>query len=829
MAMTSSIAERFREVAASNPDAPALLSSRARYTYGEFDRWSDAIAAEIAAMHAPREHPVAIVTGDPIALVPAVLGAVKAGHFFVAIDESDPRREAILRACNATVWRPSPFREAATPVMTGTPHDLVQLIFTSGTTGVPKAVAVRQESFVERSLRAAARTGRVAGERVSYTALPGFARATGEILGSLLNGATLCAFDARGETLDVLASMIERERISTLALTPALFRRFMRALPASTNLSSVRKLRIGADVMTTADVDAWRARFPRTTTLERGFNATEAGMVLHMTITHEMEIPGPLVPMGRPLPGVEVRLLDEDGNESDFGEMVVRSASVAHGYWNAPELTAEKFSFEQPGTPAFRTGDLVRRGEDGLYYFVGRRDSRLKIYGRRIDPLEVETALVTHAGVREAAAVAQPAGDGELRLVAYVVASDAPREIRAAVRGALPAWMIPARVHVLDALPMSASGKVDREALTRRVEAVEPAGEEARDDAERMLLALWSRVLGTAVRAGDDFFDLGGDSLTAAEIVSEVNRLTGRSMPLSLLLELNTVEKMAEYLRMPADASRTVIAIQRDGSLPPLFCVSGKGGSVIVFRRLAALLGSDQPFYGLTHHGIDPSSSPKNVAALAASYIDAVRATQPHGPYAIAGYSAGGFIAYEIARQLTRAGEEVVFTGLIDTAIAREQLPAWKRVARQATIFRRRPRTTAARYLRALARRAMWLARWVRNGGTQPFRPRPSAEVLANNAFFESLERQRAVQPYDGPVTLFLAKQGDGSRPAAGWDAYCPNVRVIEVEGEHYTIIRDEVRYLASAFARALAEARAITRVRADARPFASLSPSQTR
>ncbi|HYO78431.1 MAG TPA: thioesterase domain-containing protein [Thermoanaerobaculia bacterium] len=605
--------------------------------------------------------------------------------------------------------------------------------------------------------------------------------------------------------------------ISILTLTPALFRRFMRVLPPGTDLSSVKKLRIGADVMTVADVDAWRARFPRTTTLERAFNATEAGMVLHMSIEHDTPIPGPLVPMGKPVSNVDVWLIDEAGNEvpdGETGELVVRSPNVVHGYWNASELTAEKFTFdpERPDTPTFRTGDLVRRGSDGLYYFIGRRDSRLKIHGRRIDPLEVESALCAHAGVREAAAIAQSGPDGEARLVAYAVTSATPRELRKALRGTLPAWMIPARIYVVDALPMTASGKVDRVALAQRIEPLEQVELDATEDLEQTLRAIWSRVLGMSVRVDDDFFDeLGGDSLNAAEIVAEVSRVTGRSLPLSLLLELNTIGKMADYLRTRADHARTVIALQPEGSRPPLFCLAGKGGSVIVFRKLAALLGNDQPFYGITHHGIDRDSLPRTLAALAACYADAIRATQPTGPYYLAGYSAGGMVAYELARQLTRAGDRVAFLGLLDTAATRHPAPVWKRYGRYLAIFRRRPRATAWRYLLGLGTRAVWLARWFRNGGTKPFRPALPAEMIANNAYFDSLDRRATPQPYDGRVTLFLAREGmgaDHALPDAGWKALCgDNLTVVPIDGEHHTIRTEDAHLLAAALKKALERA----------------------
>ncbi|HEX8617953.1 MAG TPA: non-ribosomal peptide synthetase [Thermoanaerobaculia bacterium] len=837
------IAARFRDVVSSCSETLALVSLRGRYSYAELDRWSDAIAHDVINAAAPLDVPVAIVVRDHVSLVPAALAVVKAGHFFFVIDagDSEERIAAMLDATGATLCladAPLPalashrtllrMRTAAQPAharIERTPHELVQLVFTSGTTGKPKAVASPQRGFVERHVRGGARRGRAAGERVSYTAMPGHARATGEIFGTLLNGATLCAFDARTEALSSLAEMIERERISILTLTPALFRRFMRLLPATTDLSSVRKLRLGADVITTADVDAWRARFPRTTTLERAFNSTETGLVLHMTFDHDTPVPGPLVPLGRPVDGVDVRIVDEEGRDvpdGETGELVVRSAHVAQGYWNEPKLTAQQFASDPraPETRTFRTGDLVRRGADGLYYFIGRRDARLKIHGRRIDPVEVETALLVHAGAREAVVLAAPDQHGEQRLAAFVVMHESTagaREIRAALRGHLSAWMIPSRVHLLDALPMTRTGKVDRAALAERAAAQMLGGTddvETDDELERTLLAIWSRVIGMTVALDDDFFDaLGGESLMAAEIVSEVSRATGTSLPLSLLVELNTVRRMAGYLRARPAAGRTLIALQRGGSHPPLFCVSGKGGSVIVFRALAALLGEEQPFYGLTHHGFDPEAFPTTHAAAAACYLDAVRATQPAGPYYLAGYSAGGFIAYEMAQQLARAGEMVAFLGLLDTAARSGPATRTRRLRKQLIIFRRRPLAAAGRYARAAGRRCLWLARWIRNRGTKPFVPVAPPEVVAVNRFFQALATDRNLQPYSGPVTVFLARQGRGADcvvPDAGWSAYCgSNLEVIDIDGEHDSIINEDVELLARPLARALAAARA--------------------
>jgi amino acid adenylation domain-containing protein len=827
MADVTSIAEAFRRTAARYAQQDALTSRNTRISYRELDQWSDAVAAALIARELPLDAPIALVLEDAVALVPAVLGAIKAGHAFVAIDATDPdeRVAAILSASGASVRIGDrdilPLRERSQPAALPSrpPNELVQLLFTSGTTGRPKGVAHRQRGLVERALRQSAVTGREAGQRVSYTALPGFARATYEILGSLLNGATLCAFDARRETLDDLATFIVREQISVLTLTPALFRRFLQVMPADLDLSSIRKLRIGADVMTVADVEAFKKRFPRTCTLERGFNATETGMVTHLTITHDTPIPGPLVPIGRPRPGMHVRLVDEQGNdvaEGEPGEMLVTGSLVASEYWNDAELSAQKF-IQDPADPdrqTFRTGDLVKRDTDGLHYFLGRTDSRLKIHGRRIDPLEVEAAILQHCGVREVVAVGKPDAQGELQLCAYVVMNPGvpfvPRTIRAALRANVPPSLIPSLLFALDAVPITRAGKVDRAALQARIEPEDRRDPiKAEDPIEQALLALWSRVLDRPVDPDEDYFDdLGGDSIRAAHLVAEVQRTLGRTMPLSLLLELNTVSKMADYLRTRADQERLAVVVQTGSSdRLPLFLVSGKGGSVIVFREFARQLGPEQPVIGLTHDGFVPQTFPRTFAAMAACYVDAIRRIQPEGPYQLGGYSAGGLLAFDVARQLTQAGHAVRFLGLIDTALDNRLVPRWKRVLKHADLLRKHPRSHLPRYATAISRRVRATVRWMRGQGFDLY---PEVQVPPLQQAYMAVRKREAVQAWSGHVTLFVARHGwgtDAIAPDLGWKPYCAELEIVDVDGEHLTVLREDVASLGRAMREALARA----------------------
>lgn len=213
----------------------------------------------------------------------------------------------------------------------------------------------------------------------------------------------------------------------------------------------------------------------------------------------------------------------------------------------------------------------------------------------------------------------------------------------------------------------------------------------------------------------------------------------------------------------------------------------------MIFRELAALLGSTQTFYGLTHHGFAAESFPQTFAALAACYVDTIRTLQPDGPYCIAGYSAGGVVAFDVARQLARAGCDVIFTGLIDANASPERAPAWKRPLKHLQLLGKKPRSHAPRYLRAIARRLGFVQR--------------TAPVIDRNRAFDSIERRGAIGFYDGRVTLFVAAHGwgfDGATADLGWRALCRELDVVRVAGEHHTVIRDDVASLAAAMSRAL-------------------------
>jgi amino acid adenylation domain-containing protein len=830
---TVNVADRFRSVVASQPDAIALTTQRRRYTYADIDRWSDAIAADLIAMNAPADRPVAIVTRDNVSLVPAAMAVVKAGHFFVMIDAVDPDErvsmllhESSAGLCLVDSIAAAPAAVRALPLVaiaalpeTPVPlppvppaNPLVYVIFTSGTTGKPKGILAKHDGFVDATLAQAGRWGRTAGSRSIYTSLPGFIRAASNIFGTLLCGATMCAFDARNESLTALAEYIRRERINLLSLTPPMFRRLMTLSDEELDLSSVRGLRIGADVVTIEDVALFKARFPRSCKLSRGYASSETGAVFSFDITHDTPVPGPLVPMGKPYPGVEVRLIDDDGHDvadGEVGELVVTSAQVVDGYWNAPELTADRFDGR-----TFRTGDLVKRDADGLYYFIGRKDSRLKIHGRRIDPVEVESALLATGEVREAVVVGKPDARGELRLVAYVVMRDGkpcvPRALRSALRTKVPSWMVPARIFALEAIPMSRAAKADRAALLARVDEAQHAGESgAADDLEQQLVEIWTDVIGVPVGVEEDFFnDLGGDSVTAAHLVTVIGSDTDRVIPLSLIVELNTVRKMAQYFRKaPAKKPLAILLQQGDSSVPPLFCVAGAGGGVVKFRTLAAKMPPTQTVYGLQPHGFDLDNFPKSYDEIVASYADAIRQIQPRGPYYLSGYSSGGQMAHALARHFELAGDSVAFVGVIDSSRRTEPIAAWRRAVNRVTLVFADPRRMRKLPAEIRLRTSLWVKSHLRRRIADDEKPLP--DWLRDTRYaMRHVHRDESQGFYTGAVTLFRARDGlrrTRKEQDLGWSEYAiGGLRIIDVDGDHDSVLGDHVASLAVAMKSAM-------------------------
>jgi len=458
-------------------------------------------------------------------------------------------------------------------------------------------------------------------------------------------------------------------------------------------------------------------------------------------------------------------------------------------------------------TRIYRTGDMGRRLADGSIVFAGRKDLQVKIRGVRVEPGEVESALRNLPGVRECVVVAAANGSNDRRLVAYVVPrqgeSLVTSDLRSCLQERLPDYLVPSAFVVLDELPLTSSGKLDRRALPAPEISdrnVELTGAAPRTPTEKLLAEIWREVLGVPrIGIHENFFDLGGHSLLAVRLFAQIEKRFGRRWPLATLFQLPTITQFAATIQKAWSPKwSSLVAIKPDGSKPPFFCVHGLGGNVLEFSDLARHLDDDQPFYGLQSQGLDGKQPLlSSVEDMAAHYVKEMRELQPVGPYFIGGRSLGGAIAFEMARQLRAEGQEIALLALLDTYPAQ---PARfvQRLAGHATNLRG---LSLAEKFRYVAYKARFAPRKIKGrvwrtiyDSLQKF-GRTFPRVLESATEFNSLAAHRyQPQAYDGRVTLFWAH--DDLRASndlvAGWRALAiGGIEVQEIPGTHLNIIKE--------------------------------------
>ncbi|HKV13044.1 MAG TPA: thioesterase domain-containing protein, partial [Thermoanaerobaculia bacterium] len=478
-----------------------------------------------------------------------------------------------------------------------------------------------------------------------------------------------------------------------------------------------------------------------------------------------------------------------------------RSPHLAAGY-----LGGERFVGQ------VRTGDLGRYLTNGEVEAAGRADQQVKIRGFRVEPGEIEAELGRIAGVREAVVVAREDGQGERRLVAYVVTdTEVPvSALREVLREKLPAYMVPAAFVILDRLPLNPNGKVDRRALPDpgEIESA-PAGERIapRDGMERRLAAIWEEILETSpVSVTDDFFDLGGHSLLAVRLAARIEHELGRALPLAVLFQHSTIEELAGLLRDPGEvAASALVPLKTGGALPPLFLVHPAGGQILCYTGLVPHLGDDRPIYALQDVVAEQSLS-----GLAVAYLREVQSVQPAGPYHLAGWSFGGRVAFEMARQLREAGQEVAFLGMIDTGLVIPPAEAEKDdAALLLEVVGDVPMDLEE--LRRSADPVAALVERAREAGLLPpdFAPAAARRILELVKSHLRIARTDRPQPYEGHVTFFAAAEQPpeaGDDPAHGWGEIAGEIDVHRVPGSHTTMIYDaeNVRVLGRAVREAM-------------------------
>jgi amino acid adenylation domain-containing protein len=569
------------------PDALALVWRERAVTYRELDDQAGRLARALRARGVGPDAVVAVVMERSIELVVTLLAVLKAGGAFAPLDPSAPpeRRAGLLRLLGEagrvisleTGWEEQERREdlPAGPALPQPSADnLAYVMFTSGTTGQPKGVAVPHRAVV-RLVRGADYARLDAGETFLLLAPVSFDASTLEIWGALANGARLVIYPEDRPAFEELGEAIAGYGVTTLWLTAGLFHQMVESHVAG--LGGVRQLLAGGDVLSPRHVRVALAALPGCTVIN-GYGPTENTTFTCCHPMAEAAAVGETVPIGRPIAGTRVVVVDEDlipAPAGASGELLAGGDGLARGYLGRPDLTAERFIPDpaaglagEPGARVYRTGDLVSALPDGTLLFLGRIDQQVKIRGFRIEPAEIEAALAAHPAVAAAAVMPLQGKSGlaaDRRLAAFVVArpGEAPpaaEELRGFLRERLPEPMIPAAWAFPAAFPLTANGKVDRRALARLDVVAAGTGESretaaSRTQVEEELAAIWEDLLGISpIGVDDDFFALGGHSLLATQMLSRVRRAFRVDLAPQAVFDAPTVAGLA---RVVADARGT--------------------------------------------------------------------------------------------------------------------------------------------------------------------------------------------------------------------------------------------------------------------------------
>ncbi|WP_437900924.1 myxochelin non-ribosomal peptide synthetase MxcG [Sorangium sp. So ce124] len=623
------IALRARE----HPDATALHHDLERVTYGELDMAARQLAARLAALGARPDTLVAVLLPRSVGAITAILGALYAGAGYLPLDPDgpQPRTTAILddarpaivvttsqhaakvgsdRAVHLVLLDEAIHgaRAPARAPVQGAEEHLAYVIYTSGSTGRPNGVMIERGALAHFVAAATHRYDLRRDDRVLQFAPLHFDASVEEIFLTLCAGAALVLrTDEMLQSVPRLLDACERHRITVLDLPTAFWHELAYGLStgAASLPASVRTVIIGGEAALPERVERFRSAVGRRARLLNTYGPTEATVVASAATLSGGDAPDEEheAPIGTPLPGVRAAIVDTHAHgrlvaQGAVGELHLIGPGLARGYLGRPDLDAARFVVldQLEGRPrAYRTGDQVLQRADGQMVFVGRVDDELKISGHRVDPLEIEAALLRHPSVREAAVIGHASAGGGKRLSAFLVAGDpapSPAELRRHARSLLPAAAIPSAFVLTDRLPRTSSGKIDRKAL-REAPIAAPAEPPAAATAlERQVLQVWEHVLGVSgLSAHDDFFERGGQSLQTIQVANRLSVDLGREIPVAMVFRHPTVAALARAL----DEAQGAAAAQTSGGPPGAMLADAELPEDVVPRSLAWSGGRGRP------------------------------------------------------------------------------------------------------------------------------------------------------------------------------------------------------------------------------------------
>lgn len=721
------------------------------------------------------------------------------------------------------------------------PQHLAYIIYTSGSTGQPKGVMITHASAAGYMYAYGHRPLPLTQKDIVFSVAPlTFDPSVQDIFLTLATGA--CLHIAPQSALAdgfALRQYLERAQATVMQATPATWQLLIEA-----GWQGSRQLRLftGGEGLTgklAAQLaerccELWNIYGPTETTVwataYQVFAATRMPDDLPKIAAIRAH-KGGYLPVGSPVGNAYLYILDNNLQllpQGIAGEIYIGGQGVAAGYLRRDDLNQQCFipnPFGQTHIPLlYRTGDIGRILPDGNLEYLHRADLQVKIRGHRIELGEIEAALATHPNVEQCVVTAIDDERGFKQLAAYIVLKKGASLLNAAtmrdfLRVQLPEYMLPQTLTIVESFAYTHSMKVDRKqlpapSLLADTTAAQQDYTAPETESEKLLAGVWQDLLKIAqISRHDNFFDLGGHSLIAVQVMASIKRKTGKTLPLSALLERPTIARLAQLLDTDStlnSAWKCLVTIKATGSRPPLYMVHGAGLHVLLFNTLATLMDNEQPIYGLQAYGLNGQDRPFNrIEDIATYYLKEILQHNPNGPYYLAGYSFGGLIAFEMAKQLANMGKKPAFLGLVDTAVAQhneqgsaDRILVGKKIAFAAADLLLHPKS-AWRYRsesgkRTLQRLTRKLFKHKAEQNNDSGSTATATDIAQQNAahlvdaFNGEAFANYVLSPYDGRIHLFRAKERRFyvAEPVfLGWQPYClQGVEVHSIEGDHHSI-----------------------------------------
>lgn len=707
-----SILDRFLDMVEKHAEQLAIATDDFVWTYRQLANIVDQLAEKIVSKYGAGPGRIALLFTHDAPMCAAMLATLRAGKTYVPLDPDypaarlsliyeDSEPEALftegqcLQQAQAITQNPFPLLVCDSKGLNPDvevcctwppiePTGMAYILYTSGSTGRPKGVIQSHRNVLHFICEYTANLFITSRDRFTLLSSYGFDASVMATYGALLNGALLLPRNIKATGFAALGVWLNEWSITIYHSTPTVFRAFLANQGADATFPSVRLVVLGGEPVTRSDFESFNRHFVPGSTLVNGLGPTESTVTLQNFIAHGSKQQGNLVSVGRPVRNTDVLLLNDEGQPTDTeGELAFCSEHLAVGYWRRPDQDARAFVAhpEHSHRRIYRTGDLARLDASGMFYFLGRKDLQVKINGVRIELEDIECVVEKLEGVRQCIVVADRREQGQATLIAFVrmrQADAAVTRLGEQVRTLLPDAMVPHRFLAVSDFPLTPSNKVDRKVLEQqaRLSSVVCADRvefHGADALEERLIALWQDVLGSPPEGySADFFESGGDSMSALQLVDCIEELTGTRIDFGEIFVNKTFGEMVELARSSSGVSRG------DGIVVPLTRPTVGGSQLFsicgiqLYKDLADALSPSVAVCGIflsVEEEILRGRAVPPLEVIARMYLTVLLKKQPVGPFNLIGVSFGGMLAYEMARQLHADGHRVAYLGILDTTL----------------------------------------------------------------------------------------------------------------------------------------------------------------